>query len=115
MQAAHQTHHGGEYPGFDAGESLLAKQGTEAGVAGFIFLPGEAAELTLQPDGGAADQRYPVLARLLVELVANGQIIGAIEYQLMLWQQGIEQLLVGHGSVGFYCEPGVEGAQRLRC
>ena len=55
LQAAHQSHHGGEYTGFDSGEGLLAKQGAEAGVAGFIFLPGKAAELPLQPDGGATD------------------------------------------------------------
>ncbi len=115
MQAAHQTHHGGEYPGFDAGEGLLAKQGAEAGVAGFIFLPGEAAELTLQPDGGAADQRYPVLVRLLVEQVANGQVVSAIQDQLVSGQQGIEQRLIGHGRVGLYLKPGVEGAQGLRC
>ncbi len=52
-----------------------------------------------------------MLAGLLVEQVANGQVVGAIQYQLVVGQQGIEQRLVGHGGVGLHLKPGVEGAQ----
>ncbi|MNC53730.1 hypothetical protein D3C75_1031680 [compost metagenome] len=102
LQAAHQSDHGGQHPGLDTGQGLLAKEGAQAGVAGFVLLPGEAAELPLQPDGGAGHQGYPVPAGALVEQIADGDVVGAVEHQLVLWQQGIEQRLVGEGGVGFH-------------
>ena len=102
----------GQHPGLDTGQGLLAKQGAEACVARLVLLPGEAAQLPLQPDGGAADQGHPVLAGTLVEQVADGDVVGAVEHQLVAGQQGIEQRLVCEEGVSLHLEPGIEGPQR---
>ncbi|MNT14077.1 hypothetical protein D3C72_1490690 [compost metagenome] len=54
-----------------------------------------------------------MLAGALIEQVADGDVVGAVEHQLVARQQGIEQRLVGQDGVGLDPEPGVEGAQRL--